>query len=91
MKLTVLTNKEFKKFADKHPQITFHQTEAWANLKKGNGWQSHYIGLKDDDKIVAAALLLAKQVPIVKKKMFYSPRGFLIDYNNKELLETFTK
>lgn len=91
MKLTVITKKEFKKFADKHPQITFHQTEAWANLKKGNGWQSHYIGLKDDDKIVAAALLLAKQVPIVKKKMFYSPRGFLIDYNNKELLATFTK
>ena len=91
MKLTVLTKKEFKKFADKHPQITFHQTEAWANLKKGNGWQSHYIGLKDNDKIVAAALLLAKQVPIVKKKMFYSPRGFLIDYANKELLETFTK
>ena len=91
MKLTVLTKIEFKKFADKHPQITFHQTEAWANLKKGNGWQSHYIGLKDNDKIVAAALLLAKQVPIVKKKMFYSPRGFLIDYTNKELLETFTK
>lgn len=90
MKLTVLTKKEFKIFADKHPQITFHQTEAWANLKKGNGWQSHYIGLKNDDKIVAAALLLAKQVPIVKKKMFYSPRGFLIDYANKELLETFT-
>ena len=25
------------------------------------------------------------------KKMFYAPHGFLIDYENKELLEQFTK
>ena len=91
MKLEILTKKEFKKFADKHEQITFHQTEEWANLKAKNGWVAHYVGLKDNNKIVAAALLLAKNIPIVKKKMFYSPRGFLIDYNNYELLKTFTK
>ena len=51
MKLVSLTKKEFKKFADKHPQITFHQTEEWANLKKKNLWDSYYIGLKDNNKI----------------------------------------
>ena len=91
MKLEILTKKEFKKFADKHDQITFHQTEQWANLKAKNGWSAHYVGLKDDKKIVAAALLLAKNVPIVKKKMFYSPRGFLLDYNDYNLLKTFTE
>ena len=91
MKLVNLTIKEFKKFADAHPQITFHQTEEWANLKKENGWDAHYIGLKDDKKIVAAALLLSKQLPIVKKNMFYSPRGFLIDYKDKEVLKCFTE
>ena len=90
MKLVNLSKEEFKKFADKHPQITFHQTEEWANLKKINGWNSYYVGLKDDNKIVAGALLLAKRVPIIKKKMFYSPRGFLIDYNNFDLLKEFT-
>jgi len=90
MKLVNLSKEEFKKFADKHPQITFHQTEEWANLKKINGWDSYYVGLKDDNKIVAGALLLAKRVPIIKKKMFYSPRGFLIDYNNFDLLKEFT-
>ena len=50
----------------------------------------HLLGLKDKDKIVAAALILSKITPI-KKKMFYSPRGFLIDYNNYELLKEFTK
>ena len=91
MKLVTLSKEEFKSFADKHPQITFHQTEEWANLKKVNGWDSYYIGLKDKDKIVAGALLLSKSLPIIKKKMFYSPRGFLIDYNDKELLKKFTE
>lgn len=91
MELVTLTKKEFKKFADKHSQITFYQTEEWANLKLTNGWKAHYVGLKDKNKIVAGALLLAKTLPIVRKKMFYSPRGFLIDYNNYELLEEFTK
>lgn len=92
MKLKKLSKKEFKTFADKNPEITFHQTEEWANLKKVNNWDAHYIGLEDDNKkIIAGALLLSKTLPIIKKKMFYSPRGFLIDYNNKELLKKFTE
>ena len=91
MKLTTLSKEEFKKFADNHPQITFHQTEQWANLKKVNGWDSYYVGLVEDDKILAGALLLSKTLPIIKKKMFYSPRGFLIDYNNKIILKKFTE
>lgn len=90
MELVTLNEKEFKKWADKHDQITFHQTKEWANLKAKNGWAAHYVGLKDNKNIVAAALLLAKNVPFIKKKMFYSPRGFLIDYNNFELLSEFT-
>ena len=90
MKLVNLTKTEFKKYADNHGQITFHQTEEWANLKKVNGWKAYYIGLKEGKKIKAAALILAKELPIIKKKMFYSPRGFLIDYNDFELLKEFT-
>lgn len=90
MELIELTEKEFKNFADKHPQINFHQTKEWGHLKEENGWKMHLIGLKDDkNKIVAGALLLSKMTPI-KRKMFYSPRGFLIDYNNFNLLKEFT-
>ena len=92
MKLIKLDEKKFKKFADKHEQITFHQTKEWADLKKVNNWQAHYIGLEDENKkIVAGALLLAKELPIIKKKMFYSPRGFLIDYKDKKVLKKFTE
>ncbi len=90
MKLVKLNDNEFKKYADNHEQITFHQTIQWANLKKHNGWEHDLIGLKDEKEIKAAALLLRKKIPIINKYMYYSPRGFLIDYKNKELLEEFT-
>lgn len=91
MKLMEISDKEFEKFAKKHEQVTFHQTKEWGNLKKTNGWKSYFIGLKDKDKIVAAALLLAKKIPMFKKYMFYSPRGFLIDYKDKKVLKEFTE
>lgn len=90
MELVILNKKEFKEFADKHEQITFHQTEEWANLKKRNGWIPYFVGIKDDKKIKAAALILGKKLPIIKKQMMYSPRGYLIDYSDKKLLKEFT-
>ena len=91
MKLVEISDKEFKKFADKHEQITFHQTKNWANLKKENGWTSYFIGLKEQDKIIAGALILEKNIKFINKKIFYSPRGFLINYNDTKMLKTFTK
>lgn len=90
MKLIEINEKEFKEIADKSPQITFHQTKEWANLKESNGWLHYYISLNEKDKSYGCALLLAKKVPIINKYIFYSPRGFLIDYNDKKLLKTFT-
>lgn len=89
MELVVLTEKEFKKLAENHDQINFHQTVEWGKVKEKNNWKMHLIGLKDKDKVIAGALLLSKMTPI-KKQMFYSPRGFLIDYHDFELLKTFT-
>lgn len=91
MKLIEINEKEFKRYADKSNQITFHQTKEWADLKSLNGWKHYYISLDDNGKSKGCALLLAKKIPIINKYMFYSPRGFLIDYQNKELLKEFTE
>ncbi len=91
MRLRKLNNQEFKQWTNNHPQITFHQTKEWAKFKEYSGWHAYYVGLEDEHKIVAAACIFAKEIPIIKKRVFYSPRGFLIDYKNKELLNTFTK
>ena len=91
MEFKQIDKSEFDKFAKEHIQANFSQTSAWADVKKVNGWNSYFLGLYDKKKLVAATLLLSKKVPIIKKKMFYAPRGFLIDYSNFEVLEYFTK
>lgn len=90
MEFVELSEKEFTSFAENHQYESFHQTTGWGKLKETNGWKYYFVGVKDNKKVMAAALLLSKMTPI-KKNMFYSPRGFLIDYNNKELLKFFTE
>ena len=48
------------------------------------------VGIKNDGKIEAATLILGKKIPIFNRYIYYAPRGFLIDYNNTELLKKFT-
>lgn len=90
MEFVELSEKEFKQYASKHPQANFYQTIEWGKLKKTNAWNMHLLGLKDGKKIVAGGLLLSKKL-FGNRKMFYSPRGFLLDYNNYEVLSNFTK
>ena len=92
MKLKEISFEELEKFSLTTDEATFHQTKGWAKLKGHNGWHHYVVGLYDEkENLSSAALLLAKEVPIVKKYMFYSPRGFLIDYHNFELLRKFTE
>ena len=90
MIFTELTKEEFIEFSKNHPQASFYQTINWGELKKENGWKMHLIGVKEKDKVIAATLLLSKNIKF-GKKMFYAPRGFLLDYNNFELLKFFTE
>ena len=90
MTFTELTIEEFKEFSKNHPQASFMQTLNWGELKKENGWNPIIVGVKEDNKVIAASLILSKEI-FLGKKMFYAPRGFLIDYSNKELLSFFTK
>lgn len=90
MKLKKLNNTEFREWAIKHPQITFHQTKEWAKLKESNGWYAYFVGLEDNQTIVAATMLLSKTIPVINKRIFYAPRGFLIDYKDTKLLKIFT-
>ena len=90
MEFVVLKENEFKKFAYNHEQASFFQTINWGKLKSENGWGMELVGVKDNKKIIAATMILSKMTPI-KKKMLYAPRGFLIDYNDFELVKFFTE
>ena len=88
MKLIELTEKEFRTFLDSHPLKTFLQTPEMATLKEKSGWKKYYIGIKENDKVVAATMMLSAG-NFFGKQVFYAPRGILIDFENKTLLKTF--
>lgn len=88
MKFKAITEKEYQKFWDKHPQKTFLSSVEIGRLRKQNGFGVDFLGVFDEDKLVAAAMVTSK-VRRFNKKDFYCPRGPLMDYNNKELVEYF--
>ena len=87
---TELKPEEFNKYAASHENSIFFQSSYWGDLKEGTGWKHFLVGLKEDDEIKAAAILLAKKTPIIGKYIFYSPRGYLLDYSDHALFKEFS-
>ena len=89
MKFTNLTAKEFGDFTDQMPYTHFTQMVGNYELKLAEGTESHLVGIKNNDNEVIAACLLTA-VPVMKFfKYFYTNRGPVIDYDNKELVHFF--
>lgn len=86
-----VTKEEYENFVKNHKKNHFLQSYAWGEFaKKEKGLFPHYIGLKDDkDTLVAATLLLEKKLPLGMSYL-YAPRGYVIDYDNVDLLTEFT-
>ena len=86
-----LTQQEYTDFWASTPNNHFMQSYEWGICCQKNRHQiPYYVGLKDNGKIVAAALLLKKKTPL-NMCYFYSPRGFTMDYKKTEILKEFTK
>lgn len=91
MKLVELSKTEFNEFTNYLEICPFEQSVYWANFKSGENWHPYFLGLEDKNKLLGATLLLANENKSIKKRFFYAPQGFLIDYKNYDLLEIFTK
>ncbi len=88
MEIREITSDEFNKFRNSFNVHSIYQTSEYGYTMHNQGFESIFIGLIDNNNILAASLIL-----IEKRKGFkyaYAPRGFLIDYNNYNLLENFT-
>ncbi len=92
MKFEILTEKEFQEFSRTkyQEQASFFQTVETARLRNRYGSKIHYVGVKEKKKLIAATML-TETTTFCGKKTFYAPRGFLLDYQNQELLSFFTK
>ena len=90
MEFTELTEDEYEKFWETHPLKTFLSAPEIGHLREKNGWDLKYVGIKKDKSLVAATMLVSIKRKLGKRE-FYSPRGYLIDFNNKELVNYFTE
>lgn len=89
MNFVYLKENEFINFSKNHMNASFFQTVGWGKLKSKTGWKYYLVGIKKNNNIIAGAMILEKKL-IGSKTILYSPRGLLLDYNDKELLSFFT-
>lgn len=90
MKFERLEEEEFRTFLDQHPLKTFLQTPEMARVREKMGFETYYVGVKENDKIIAATMMGRKKAHF-GLYLFYAPRGLLVDYENEEVLDFFTK
>ena len=83
-----LTVQEFNAFASNNVIGNYYQSSEYAMLKAEEKFDYEFIGLFDNNEIIAAALILYKKIG--NYFYGYSPRGFLVDYSNLYILENFT-
>ena len=89
MEIVELTNIQFDEYAKTHPLTNYCQTSKYALVMTDLGYSYDYIGLVDENnQIHAASLILTKKVA-GNIKYGYAPKGFLINYYDKELLKEF--
>ncbi len=90
MKFTEITEEEYEKFWQNHPLKTFLSAKEIGKLREKSNWKVFYVGVKKENKLIAGCMLLSHKRHF-KKNEFYSPRGFLLDFKDKELLTFFTR
>lgn len=84
-----IEQEEFTKYSDMHIQRSFMQTVNMAEYQRSKGADVYYLGVIDEGEIVAATIVAGYKT---KFGMYYNAaRGYLIDYNNKEILGFFTE
>ena len=86
--LKVIEENVFREYAIKNPYFSIYQLPEWGTLKSGTGWVRHLLGYYENDTLVGVTMLLEKRMPL-NLSLYYSPRGYLIDVYNYELLKEF--
>ena len=58
MKFQVLTEKEYQRYWENHPLKTFLSSIEIANMRKKKNWDVFYVGVKENNGLIAATMLL---------------------------------
>lgn len=90
MELKIIEESVFEQFVKIHPYGTFLQSLEEKKVKEWNGEKCYLLGLYQKKELVGVTMLI--EIPArFHKNIYYAPRGFVTDYQNKEYVESFTK
>lgn len=83
-----LTIEQFNQFKKNFNFKSMYQNTSYMEVMKNQGFEVLLLGLVDNNNILAATMILLEKKG--KTRYGYVPRGYLIDYNNFNLLKQFT-
>lgn len=76
----------FDEFVENSEIGSLLQESNWAKVK--DNWSNYRVGVYSNDKLVATGLVLVRDL-ILGYKLYYLPRGPILDYEDEELLKFF--
>lgn len=85
--IDITERERYDSFVRRHPKGHFLQTWEWGQVKKSMGWEPLPLILEENGEIRASLLILKRKLPVpgLKKCIFYSPRGPVVDIESEEL------
>lgn len=88
MEFLEISEQDYDYFARKHPYRNFLNSSTAINIKQASGWTISFVGVCEHGELLAATGLIF--IPCMKAYFYaYAQRGFLIDYQDKALLDFF--
>lgn len=89
MKMIELTKEQFEEFVSSSPYNNYCQTANYGIVMAETGFDYSFVGYTTNDlKILAAGMFLTKKIG--NYYYAYCPKGFIINYEDQELVRKFT-
>ena len=90
MSFEEINENEFMEFVNNEKTKNFWQTSYMKKRFEMEGKSTYLVGVKKNKKIIAASLIVDTNRKFLGKKIFEAYKGFILDYNDKEILKFMT-
>ena len=77
---------EWNRFIAASPTGDVLQSWEWGELRARGAWQPFRLALREEGRIVAAASILKRRLPLPGASILYSSRGPVLDFSREDLL-----
>ena len=84
--ITYTDQKIWNDFVADSPNSPVLQSFEWGELKSKFGWQPLRIAIEDKGSIIAGISILKRQLPLIKRPIYYAPNGPILNFYDRDLL-----